>query len=920
MGRTLWIAILALLLPLRDARAGTGRYVDGSPDEIELKVHFEYDEQDPTAWEPLFKEASKLLYNATEKQVRLGKVIVYNNCPSATSQADVRIYTDHAVANAHPGGLGKRGWRIRLSQTHKTVTTAGTGDRGQLGLVHELGHYGFGILDEYLNKQGQRTSDAFCIDQHGTTASVMAAGTTVNPRNQRHEFCWSGDHRTGHTRQDHGRPVGSSSSAPVLEDTDSWTWLAAFVAENYGATLTVPTATPVDDIAGHGADPVIEYHDCGLRAVTCIDRSGSMAGLTSLRAADGAGPFEGTDLWRAIPEGLAPIDLAKQGASNFIQLLGESDEAAVTSFSSDATVDFALAPMNTANQAAALAAIGGIQAGGSTNIGGGLQASLDEITGAGARTSVETIILLSDGQHNTGTSPDAVLPSIRQRGVTVHTIGLGGVDEGLMSRIASETGGTYLFARSASDLNAHFLNLLREARSEGSVGNESAELQPGEQRTAEQRIDAFATQQPARFLLVWDQPSVELGFELRRPDGTAVAPGDPGVQFFYDAARAFKGFFIEQPAEGRWTTSFRNSSTVTVKASLQTQTADSSARLDAAAARNLTTFPEPITLQASILAGASAVTGATLQGRVLRPAGPAIPLRLYDDGQPFHGDSVAGDGLYGARFRAFAGDGSYTFELAADTQDALTVVEGEDGPPEAPQPVPRFVRHAVFSTVVDGIDGTDDDLDGLSDTEETGAPGGGDGNADGTPDADQGAVASVQLPTSRRYATLAAEGNGCNQLSGVFASAPIDPPATVDASLDALGFVLECVEGQVTLLLPDVAGIANLRVQRRGPTPDDPTEHWYDFSFDGQTGAEVTGNRIVLHLKDGLRGDDDLAANEVVVVGQLAFGFGSNPSVVGIPTLSSLSLAALATLLALAGLVLHRRRSLRSSHAGTPRT
>jgi hypothetical protein len=49
-----------------------------------------------------------------------------------------------------------------------------------------------------------------------------------------------------------------------------------------------------------------------------------------------------------------------------------------------------------------------------------------------------------------------------------------------------------------------------------------------------------------------------------------------------------------------------------------------------------------------------------------------------------------------------------------------------------------------------------------------------------------------------------------------------------------------------------------------GKTPDDPTDHWYDFMFDGTTGAEISGDRIVLHFVDGQRGDDDLAVNNSI--------------------------------------------------------
>ena len=50
-----------------------------------------------------------------------------------------------------------------------------------------------------------------------------------------------------------------------------------------------------------------------------------------------------------------------------------------------------------------------------------------------------------------------------------------------------------------------------------------------------------------------------------------------------------------------------------------------------------------------------------------------------------------------------------------------------------------------------------------------------------------------------------------------------------------------------------------------GPTPKEPTPHWYRFMFDGRTGAEFFADRIVVHYIDGQRGDDDLAANGRIV-------------------------------------------------------
>ncbi len=50
-----------------------------------------------------------------------------------------------------------------------------------------------------------------------------------------------------------------------------------------------------------------------------------------------------------------------------------------------------------------------------------------------------------------------------------------------------------------------------------------------------------------------------------------------------------------------------------------------------------------------------------------------------------------------------------------------------------------------------------------------------------------------------------------------------------------------------------------------GPTPDNPEDHYYEFLYDGVTGAEIFDDRIVLHFVDGARGDHDLQVNDEIV-------------------------------------------------------
>ena len=75
-----------------------------------------------------------------------------------------------------------------------------------------------------------------------------------------------------------------------------------------------------------------------------------------------------------------------------------------------------------------------------------------------------------------------------------------------------------------------------------------------------------------------------------------------------------------------------------------------------------------------------------------------------------------------------------------------------------------------------------------------------------------------------------------------------------------------------------------------GPTTDDPTPHWYDFSFDATTGtgAQLLGtvtvtspvsgvveekNFIIVRYIDGAKGDDDLEANGIVINSQSGISF-----------------------------------------------
>ena len=97
---------------------------------------------------------------------------------------------------------------------------------------------------------------------------------------------------------------------------------------------------------------------------------------------------------------------------------------------------------------------------------------------------------------------------------------------------------------------------------------------------------------------------------------------------------------------------------------------------------------------------------------------------------------------------------------------------------------------------------------------------------------------------------------------------PDDAPSDVQFPYGFFSFSIDNLANPgdaavATLYLPKNASLNTYYLY--GPTPDDTSNHWYEFMYDGDTGAEIiqdaAGTRVVLHFKDGERGDKDLTAN-----------------------------------------------------------
>lgn len=545
-------------------------------------------------------------------------------------------------------------------------------------VIHEFGHYGYGVYDEYEGSAGAAeciggtTSDA-CVmesswadgDRFGNSAT---GGALVTGRVS--EFCVAGNHDAdSDTYQDEQRGVSC------------WqTMTSTFPG------LTAPAGTPTG--AAPGGAGAINWVILApeQRYVLIIDRSGSMQGNKMAQA------LVGSTWW------------ADNARTN--------DRLGVVSFATTARTDIGLTTITgPADRANVRNAVNSILAGGQTAIGDGLRQGLNEILGAGQRAATQVMVLLTDGLHNRGEDPNAVLPDLAANGVRVYTIGVGpSIDSSLLQAIATATGGTYYRIDPnlpASDQEFRIRTVLQEisgvARENGGVVTTRPESL-GQERI-ERKVLIEEGSAAATFAVTWDGKPGNVFLDLESPDGesislNAVPPNARAI----DTGFPYRGFEVERPTPGEWTLVVRSRGGA---GRGQLYVFSENPRIDGAlyssAARYSRGDVIPLFLQAYF---DQPLGGLQVSGRATLPDGSTAPLRFGDDGDALTGDAIPKDGTYSALFdETHDLDGFYTFqvEVTSDGGSTFYPESGERlvaGDATNTDPIPAFTRRFSLSVAV----------------------------------------------------------------------------------------------------------------------------------------------------------------------------------------------------------------------------
>ncbi|MEM7313268.1 MAG: VWA domain-containing protein [Planctomycetota bacterium] len=199
-----------------------------------------------------------------------------------------------------------------------------------------------------------------------------------------------------------------------------------------------------------------------LDIVLVLDRSGSMAfsvdengGSSSIPASASPGwtfgdPAPPASRWR-------DVVAATQVFLNALDSTASVERVALCTYNGNPWADSTLDDSDSAITTALDGYTSSFE-GGATNIGGGIQCGLDTLNAFEGRDwATKLMIVMTDGMHNTGSSPLVVTETAVADKVIIYTISFANdADVALMASIANRTGGKHFHAPTTQALNEAF--------------------------------------------------------------------------------------------------------------------------------------------------------------------------------------------------------------------------------------------------------------------------------------------------------------------------------------------------------------------------------------------------------------------------------------------------------------------------------
>ena len=411
-----------------------------------------------------FTEMSRLLWDATEGQLRIGTVTI--NCSETNEDlADFWLFANPIRSNSPVGALTSRG--AHVSQFFS--------DDGNV-FAHEFGHLGFGLNDEYTESQTNCGNAGWCIEEAPAAHSEVDQCLMQQiPGRTWSEFCVNANHEglRGDNPACRVNPP-SADGAPCAAGCENWntttrryeaSWQELALHESCWTTLTrtfpflvAPAARPAEAApAGFVAPTFVVNCNSADTMMLVLDRSTSMLWNVNNdrgevcgngRDDDGDGS---TDETNDCAE--ARIDYVKASARSFLQLLGTGAfRAGIVSFNESPRSDQPFQNVN-ANIDTLNRTIDDLMAGGNTGIGDALTFAKTQLDADAASAGSKAVLLITDGVNTAGSNPVTAAAPYRTAGIRLYTVSTGDASNyAVLDSISSNTRGQRLNSRDGTAL------------------------------------------------------------------------------------------------------------------------------------------------------------------------------------------------------------------------------------------------------------------------------------------------------------------------------------------------------------------------------------------------------------------------------------------------------------------------------------
>jgi hypothetical protein len=370
--------------------------------------------------ETSIQQASDWLFDATDGQMQIGQVTIWNNAYGLKGHVAIDKEGSCQTATGTWGNYTAANCRLGFQNIQGSASC----------VAHELAHLIFDVRDEYKTElpgcSGNNTNTRWCpVLMSGEEPCLMECCQGIGT-----EFCWGQGNEDDPTDISGGNhdPDRSTQQSICRKGRSCWDQ----IGWSWPNTFLVPAGAPDPAANNLTAAPVQFTHQTSVgRIVLVLDRSGSM----------------GLDM-------PTRLDRLKTAALDVVEVAHEAAEVGIVSFHSTEKMEVPLAPFNPNIDPARLLhknAINNLTPQLATNIGDALRLARDMILNTGGVTGETAILLMTDGLNNRPQPDpngdlDNALTLLNQDSIPVF-VTCTGDDPGLDSqcaRIAGFTNGSYV--------------------------------------------------------------------------------------------------------------------------------------------------------------------------------------------------------------------------------------------------------------------------------------------------------------------------------------------------------------------------------------------------------------------------------------------------------------------------------------------